>query len=65
MPIIQTRDDALSETILMKLKLTHEECMELAIHMAEQCRPDNKAKTPHVGAVIALDSSFPKKLHYK
>jgi len=28
----------------MILKVTHDECMELAIHMAEQSRPDNKAK---------------------
>ena len=47
----------------MKLKLTHEECMELAIHMAEQCRPDNKAKTPHVGAVIALEGEGLNEVH--
>jgi len=37
--------------------------MELAIHMAEQCRPDNKAKTPHVGAVIALEGEGLNEVH--
>ena len=39
----------------MQLKLTHRECMELSIRMARQCRPRNKAKTPSVGAVIAIE----------
>ena len=39
----------------MILKLPHLECMELALHMAGQSRPENKAKTPSVGAVIALE----------
>jgi pyrimidine deaminase RibD-like protein len=47
----------------MILKLTHPECMELAIHMAGQCRPDNKAKTPHVGAVIALEGESNNEVH--
>src|SRR5271157_4407288 len=47
----------------MILKLTHPECMELAIHMAGQCRPDKKAKTPHVGAVIALEGESNNEVH--
>jgi len=39
----------------MPLKLTHQECMELAIQVARQCRPRKEARTPSVGAVIAIE----------